>query len=71
MKPETFIAKIGSDGRVTIALEIRKKLDLNENDFVEISVSKVNLMSSSMHKLYRQRAKSTVARQKSVTKFDR
>ncbi len=71
MKPESFLAKVGDDGRVTINIEIRRKLGIESNDFVEVTVSKVDLMTNSFHKFSRQRSRSTVSRQISATKFVR
>jgi len=40
---KTFISKVIADGRVTIPKELREQEGINEGDFVEVQVKKVNM----------------------------
>lgn len=38
---ETFKAEIFNKGRITIPITIRKLLDLNEGDIIEVTIQKI------------------------------
>ncbi len=70
MFSKSFVAKVGEDGRITIAKEIRDMEKINVNDFVSVKVDRLEMFSSSAHRFYDpSRSSSLGKRQASVTNF--
>jgi bifunctional DNA-binding transcriptional regulator/antitoxin component of YhaV-PrlF toxin-antitoxin module len=71
MLDRPFVAKVGDDGRITIAKYIRDELVIQTNDFVLVRVERLDLFRNSVHRLYdTNRSGSATARQVSITNFN-
>ncbi len=67
---EILVAQVVNGGRITIAKNARDKLGIREGDYVQIAIQKLDLFSSSIHKLASSQSRVPLtSRQVSATKF--
>lgn len=70
-RAEIFVAKVVNGGRITVAKDVRTKLGIEDGNYVQVSIQKLDLFRSSIHRFYTPgRERSPVARQTSATNFD-
>ena len=68
-RTEIFVAKVVNGGRITIEKSVRDKLGINEGDYVQMAIQKLDLFSSSIHRLAPSQSRVPLTSRQVSTKF--